>query len=152
MNYQFLFTFLICLVSFQAKAQSDDALAIDQVMKEYFKILKQEGYAPAYDTDNDIEFKMEGDWYYVIRPDYDDGFSIFTFLAHEDGCDTKTLMAANYASRVTRYAKAYLTEDCSRVMIKSNLYNGGSNVEEMMREAMLAVKYCGDQFLDKYNN
>ena len=150
MNYNFLIIALICAFSFKANSQSEE-YKIDRVMDEYFDVLKEEGYAPSYDEDKDIKFKIEGSLYYIIRPSYDYHINLSKYYSHEDGCDLKTLNAVNYASRSTRYAKAYLTPNCDRVVIKSALYNNGASVEEIVNQAIAAVKYCSNKFREKYN-
>lgn len=51
------------------------ALQAQSIQSSIMTFLRNEGYAASYDSDGDIQFKMEGNIYYVIVKDLDDGYS-----------------------------------------------------------------------------
>lgn len=53
-------------------ASSICILQAQDVQSSIMSFLRNEGYAPSYDPDGDIEFKLQGDTYYVIVKDVDD--------------------------------------------------------------------------------
>tara|TARA_B100000579_G_C22812746_1_gene846136 strand:+ start:89 stop:565 length:477 start_codon:yes stop_codon:yes gene_type:complete len=157
MNYKFLIITLILTLSLKVNSQSStekqsSERKIDREMQEYFETLKDEGYAPKFDDDKDIAFKIEGKWYYILRPDYENSFSLLRQYKNSHGCDNeKGLQASHHASRSARYAKAYMTSDCKNFIIRANLYNNGADVDVLVIKAIQAVKYCESIFLEKYN-
>lgn len=51
------------------------ALQAQSIQSSIMSYLRNEGYAATYDSDGDIQFKMEGNIYYVIVKDLDEGYS-----------------------------------------------------------------------------
>ena len=157
MNYKFFFIALIFTLSFKANSQNTQTdkyteAKIDRVMQDYFEVLKEEGYAPKFDKENDIEFKIEGKRYYILRSTYETSLSLARYYKNEYGCDDlKAFMALNYATMNTRNAKAYMTSNCESFIIKSNLYNNGADVDALVNTAIRAVKYCDKLFIEKIN-
>ena len=48
------------------------ALQAQNVQSSIMSFLRNEGYSPSYDSDGDIQFKVQGDLYYVIVKEVDD--------------------------------------------------------------------------------
>tara|TARA_B100000161_G_C33492625_1_gene387768 strand:+ start:155 stop:631 length:477 start_codon:yes stop_codon:yes gene_type:complete len=154
MIHKFSIVIALCFFSFEAMSQ-DSKYEIDRVMEEYFSILRTEGYAPSFDDDGDITFKIEGSRYYILRRDYTSAFSIVSILNNNYACDENLYAAVNYASKNSKYAKAYLASGkngpCSQIWIRSNLINNGKDTEEIVTTGIVGVKYCVSVLKKKYS-
>ncbi len=86
-----------------------------QLTKMYSDYLTAEGYQPTIDADGDVRFKSEGFTYYIIIDDKDERYFrlLFpNFWSIDDGEElARALVAANYATMVTKVAKVYVRND-----------------------------------------
>lgn len=86
-----------------------------QLAQMYMKYLTEEGYNPSLDADGDVRFKAEGFTYYIIIDEKDERYFrlLFpNFWSIDDGEElARALVAANYATMVTKVAKVYVRED-----------------------------------------
>lgn len=86
-----------------------------QLTHMYMEYLTEEGYNPSLDADGDVRFKAEGFTYYIIIDEKDERYFrlLFpNFWSIDDGEElARALVAANYATMVTKVAKVYVRED-----------------------------------------
>lgn len=78
----------------------------------YMDFLRQEGYVPSLDKDNDITFKQDGNTFYVYigksDPSYVSVMRLNVWAIRSDAERRKAADAASYACRRTKSAKAYI--------------------------------------------
>ncbi len=81
----------------------------------YIEYLQDEGYSPKVDEDGDVSFKREGRTFYIIVDEKDLEFFRIVYpnfwpIESDDERDMVAL-AASYANRRTKVAKAYIDGD-----------------------------------------
>jgi hypothetical protein len=150
MKIKFIFLIGALCFTFSSIAQ-DSEYELNRVMSDYFKILKNEGYAPIYDKDDDIKFKIEGSNYFIMRTTYVDAFNMSYYIENKKGCTKAIYQIANYATKQTRYANATVSDDCSLLQISCNLHNNNKDVEILIDTAIRGIKYCKSKLNEKYD-
>lgn len=89
------------------------ALQAQSIQSSIMSYLRNEGYAPTYDSDGDIQFKMEGNIYYVIVKDLDEGYSYVEVRAPfgVDNSLSELLVMANELNRGKYICKCSAYQD-----------------------------------------
>jgi hypothetical protein len=102
------------------------ALTKQDLQNMYMTYLRNEGYVPSIDKDGDIEFKVQGDYYYVIVNDDDPTFfeiyEQITFSTEEHRQNAADAMA--YANRRTKVAKAMFSSSGESAVLTIQVFLG----------------------------
>jgi len=108
---KYLFTliamFMCTALSMSAEKTSKEQAFTNQVLS----YLRTEGYAPSIDSDGDVKFKVQGDTYYVVVQEYDDGYyvKVEAFMNAEDANRRGVLEACNGTMASYKYVRCWLS-------------------------------------------
>jgi tetratricopeptide (TPR) repeat protein len=95
--------------------QGESIMSMKERQQFFVDYLKEEGYVPKIDESGDIEFKFEGDYYWIeLEEDDEDYFRLYT--AGDWGCKNdeekiKLLKAASEASAQIKFVKVFVRGD-----------------------------------------
>lgn len=113
----FMLLMVLCATSASARDMSLKTKSFQTKVKNF---LTTEGYKPTIDDDGDIKFKKEGEEFWVILEDDDDGYYMI-FMTSSLDCESANKQATRKAiNRVTheyKVGKCYLDENRSSVEI-----------------------------------
>ncbi|WP_257658969.1 YbjN domain-containing protein [Parapedobacter lycopersici] len=112
--------FLIGVGAVNAQSSRSD------LQKMYVSHLQKQGYQPEIDSDGDIEFKAEGNTFYIIVDEDDlESFRILypSFWEIESLSEkAQVYNVVNYINRTTKIAKAYLNSSEDNVSMDVNIF------------------------------
>lgn len=112
---------LLGTVCFEVSAKTTaEANFTNQVLN----YLKEEGYMPSIDSDGDVMFKSEGDTYYVIASDYNDGWyvKIMSIMGAEDVNARAVLEACNATVSDYKFVRCYYRAQNSDIISECVAY------------------------------
>lgn len=89
------------------------ALQAQNIQSSIMSYLRNEGYAASYDSDGDIQFKLEGNIYYVIVKELDEGYAYVEVRApfEVDSSFNELLSMANELNRGKYICKCSAYQD-----------------------------------------
>jgi hypothetical protein len=104
-------------------AASQQQWTREDLQSIYLEYLKQEGYPPKVDSDQDIEFKVAGETYYIIVDENDiHFFQIYRGFRLSETISLETaLNAAIYSNRRSKVVKVTFSPDRNVVSITAEL-------------------------------
>jgi hypothetical protein len=120
----------------------------------YKDFLEQEGYHPTIDSDGDVMFKSEGRTYYIDIDEKDPSyFRIMypNFWSIENTAElTRALLAANYASMISKVAKVYVRSDGKDVSAGIELFfERPEQFKPIFNRAMSALRNGVNNYAEK---
>lgn len=120
----------------------------------YIDYLVQEGFRPSTDSDGDVTFKAEGKYYYIDIDASDAGYFRLVFPnfwpIERDEELVKAVLAANYATMMTKVAKVYVRRDGKNVVASIELFLGRPEYfRDVFQRAMRALNTSVEHFREK---
>lgn len=145
-----LFTLFLLGSFFTLSAQTRTA---DSAKREAMELLREEGYAPKLDEDDDIALKIQGFSYYIIISGQNDGSLFVTFGTNfsTDQPYQKILEACNVANRSKNVIKYYTRKDDDgdvRYYINyESFINPRDDFRSFLRDALALLPAGVEEFL-----
>jgi hypothetical protein len=123
----------------------------NDLQKMYVDYLRQEGYLPSIDSDGDIVFKIAGDNYLIIIDEDDlQFFQVIEYISLGSTSSQTALNAANYATRRTKVAKAFISSDGKTVCIKVELLLGKpDDFKQFFSRALSMIRSAEESFISQ---
>ena len=117
----------------------------------YMDYLRAEGYVPSVDKDGDILFKVAGDSYYILVDEDDlQFFQIYMGINLGKTKLADALHAANYATRRSKVAKVYISQDGKSAIIKIELLvNKPEDFKQLFSRSMSIMRTAEENFLSE---
>jgi hypothetical protein len=116
----------------------------------YLEYLRQEGYPPIVDKDQDIEFKVAGETYYIIVDENDlKFFQIYRgFRLPQNISQETALNAAIYSNRNSKVAKVTFSPDGNVVSITVELLlNDPNDFIPVFSRAISLIRNAENNFI-----
>ena len=145
-----LFTLFLLGSFFTLSAQTRTA---GSAKNEAMELLREEGYAPRLDEDDDIALKIQGYNYYIIITGQGDGSIFVTFGTNftTDQPYQKILEACNVANRSKNVIKYYTSKDDDgdvRYFINYEAFiNPRDDFRSFLRDALTLLPSAVEEFL-----
>jgi len=129
----------------------------DALQNMYMQYLREEGYLPSLDDQNDILFKVSGNNYYIILRDDDYDiqnnllfFRIYTGVSIGDFLPENALAAANYINMKSKVAKVYLSSDERSIAINAELLlPNPQDFKTVLARALSLMRFAENRFFLK---
>ncbi|GHV00540.1 hypothetical protein FACS189483_10680 [Spirochaetia bacterium] len=124
----------------------------EDLQSMYVDFLKSEGYGPSIDSDGDVNFKVEGNNYYIIVNENDlEFFQIYYGINLSTAEERKNApAAANYATRSTKVVKVYTSSDGQSAVISAEIFmNEPEDFKLVFRRLLRAISSARSDFISK---
>ena len=115
--------------------------------------LKQEGYMPSIDSDGDVKFKSQGDTYFVIASDYNDGWyvKVMGLMGAEDVNVRAVLEACNATVAEYKFVRCYYrAKDADIVYECAGYFTNIQQFKALFNNFMSILKSADSMLKDKY--
>jgi len=157
MNRLAIFLFAVIFIPFLSVAQ--DAKTKNQ--NTYFGLLSKEGFRPEIDSDGDVQFKYEGNTFYIETKMPENVFKLAYMVRTEEivgknGCSLEFLMAINNSFTYNDGCIVWASEDCKALVIKwyvdlnegedltkEQFYNSISRIREGVENIKIELREIG---------
>jgi hypothetical protein len=142
----------VCVFTGVASAQYSRV----ELQKMYMSFLSTEGYSPSIDSDGDVAFKKEGRPFWIEVNENDLEYFRVGYLGNyalDYEYEVRQFpIALNYASRITKVAKAYSVDDGGRFMISAEIFITKPEDFSIVFNRMLsAMNRARENFIEKMN-
>ncbi|MDE7161026.1 MAG: YbjN domain-containing protein [Muribaculaceae bacterium] len=121
---------------------------------QVLNFLKQEGYMPSIDSDGDVKFKSEGDTYFVIAHDYNDGWYVKIMgLMGAEGVNTRAVLeACNATVAEYKFVRCYYRAQNSDIVYEcAGYFTGIEQFKALFEDFMSILKNADSMLLEKYS-
>lgn len=133
-----------------ANTTEEDAANYQASLMSY---IKTEGYTPKIDSDGDINFKHDGDNYWVTVSPYDDGYyvTVMTVTNVEGRNINKVRKAMDETARGLKYVRLYTNSSESAVTTSYSWYCFSIvDFKRMFENALDVVSTADSRFIKRF--
>ena len=127
----------------------------DALRNMYMQYLREEGYLPSLDDQDDILFKVSGNNYYIIlgENDFQNNilfFRIYTGVSLGDFLPEDALSAANYINMHSKVAKIYISSDGRSAAINTELLlTDPQDIKSVLSRALSLMRFAESNFFSQ---
>lgn len=144
-----LFSMVICFCGYaDSSPTTEDVENYKGLIMSY---VKTEGYMPSIDSDGDIQFKHDGDAYWIQAQAYDDGYyvTVLTLTRIENDGITKARKALDESIRSFKYVRGYTHTSEEAVEIEYSWYCVSiADFKRMFSTALYVVSSADKRFIE----
>ncbi len=143
----------IVLVSGTCYADSPTSEDLENYKSSLMAYVRMQGYTPKLDSDGDIQFKHDGDTYWVQAVPYDDGYYVTVMTSTSiDGYNINNIrQAMDDAVRSLKYVRMYTSSSRKSIVTEYNWYCVSVNdFKRMFENALSVVTTCENRFVKNF--
>ncbi len=150
-NLIFALVAFLSLAGLDASAKSQrETNFTNQVLN----FLKEEGYMPSLDSDGDVKFKSQGDTYFVVASDYDDGcyVKVMGIMGAEDVNVRAVLEACNATVAEYKFVRCYYNSSSQAIVYEcAGFFTGIQQFKEIFADYLNILRSADEMLQTKYS-
>ena len=149
---------VVLLVLSAVCASAQDLSKLSKAVRSAYDFLKEEGYKPEVDEDNDVVFKAQGIWFYLDNYPQDDTY-LKVVLPEIKEIDVDNilqkeaaLIACNEITRTKKLLQAYMWPDGTIEFSTATYIPSSGEVDEFVAASIDYMMAAVSPWVEAFNN